>query len=264
MNKLKFRSMFIAPPGKYLLQIDLSQAESWVTAFEAKDENMKYSLQHSDIHTDTAVVIQNVERTKVTTEMRYGAKRINHGSNYGMGAQKQAETINLESNEPPYLIVTVPQVKIWQDKWHGHYWRIREWHGEIRDKIRTDKTLVNTYGARRTFYGQIPAGDSGNFWNECYSQIPQSTIAYHFTGMVHPQLGIHGGLKEIRRQISVPINMSHDSLILEVDKVVINEIAEKATSLMRRPMIINDEEFTIPVDAEYGERNGELEKWKKA
>jgi hypothetical protein len=261
--KQKFRSMFIAPPGKYLLSIDLSQAESWVTAYEAKDENMKFSLQNGDIHTDTAVVIHDKPKEEISKEMRYGAKRINHGSNYGMGAQKQAETINLESNEPPYLIVTVPQVKIWQDKWHGHYWRIREWHGEIREKVRLDKTLINTYGARRTFYGQVPIGDSGNFWNECYSEIPQSTIAYHFTGMVHPQLGIKGGLKEIRRQIGIPINMSHDSCILEVDKNIINEVAELAISLMKRPMIINGEIFTIPVDAEYGIRNGELEKWTK-
>jgi DNA polymerase-1 len=261
--KQKFRSMFIAPKGKYLLQIDLSQAESWVTAFEAKDENMKHALKNNILHESTAAVIHDSTIDKVSKDMRYVAKRINHGSNYGMGAQKQAETINLFSNEPPYLIVTVPQVKIWQDRWHGLYWRIREWHSEIREKIRLDRTLINTYGAKRVFYGQVPVGDSGNFWNECYSQIPQSTIAYHFTGMEHPYFQIKGGLKEIRKQISVPINMSHDSCILEVDKSIINEIAELAISLMKRPMIINGEEFTIPVDAEYGERNGELEKWKK-
>jgi DNA polymerase I-like protein with 3'-5' exonuclease and polymerase domains len=272
MNKLKFRSMFIAPKDKYLLQVDLSQAESWVVAWEAKDENMKYSLQNGDIHTDTATIIFEVDKSQIDPKgtQRYLAKRINHGSGYGMKPPRQTEIINKDSSEPPYLVVTVPEVTKYQDKWHGHFWRVREWHGEIRDELRLNRTLITTYGRKRVFYGQMPSGDTGEFWKEAYAYKPQSTVADHFTGLLHPELQIPGGMKEIWKQICVPypdikmINMSHDSLILEVPKTSILPVALSCKHLLERPLIINGEQFTIPVDAEYGERNGEWEKIKAA
>jgi DNA polymerase I-like protein with 3'-5' exonuclease and polymerase domains len=270
MNKLKFRSMFIAPAGKYLLQIDLQQAESWIVAWEAGDENMKFSLKNGDIHTDTTVVIFDIPKEKVDKAgtQRYLSKRINHGSAYGMKPPKQAAVINADSNEPPFLIVTIPQVEGYQEKWHGHFWRVREWHQEIRDKLRTDRTLITAYGRKRVFYGQIPAGESGEFWKEAYAYKPQSTVADHFTGMLCKEIGIPGGLKEIYRKVVTDeirvINMSHDSIILEVPKNNVIDIAGQCKALLERPLVINGETFTIPADAEYGERNGEWEKIKVA
>jgi DNA polymerase I-like protein with 3'-5' exonuclease and polymerase domains len=268
MNKLKFRSMFIAPKDKYLLQVDLSQAESWIVAWEAGDENMKYSLQNGDIHTDTVTIIFDIPKEQVDKggTQRYLAKRINHGSGYGMKAAKQAAVINADSNEPPFLIVTIPQVEVYQEKWHGHFWRVREWHSETRDKLRLDRTLITAYGRKRVFYGQIPMGESGEFWKEAYAYKPQSTVADHFTGMLHKELGIPGGLKEIFRKVVTDeirvINMSHDSIILEVPKNCVNEIGQQCKSIFERPLVINGEIFTIPTDAEFGERNGEWEKIK--
>lgn len=270
MNKLKFRSMFIAPKDKYLLQVDLSQAESWVVAYEAKDENMKHALKNGIIHETAVVIIFDIPIEQVDKKgtQRYLGKRINHGSAYGMKEQRQAEIINKDADQPPYLTVTVPQVKSYQDKWHSHFWRVREWHGEIREKLRLDRTLITTYGRKRVFYGQIPIGESGEFWKEAYAYKPQSTVADHFTGLVHSELQIPGGMKEIWKQVCNDeikmINMSHDSLILEVPKQNVREISEQCKSLLERPLIINGEQFTIPVDAEYGERNGEWEKVKAA
>lgn len=270
MNKLKFRSMFIAPKDKYLLQVDLSQAESWIVAWEAKDENMKYSLQNGDIHSDTTVVIFDIPLEQVDKKgtQRYLSKRINHGSAYGMKAPRQTEVINKDSDQPPYLIVTVDQVQGYQNKWHSHFWRVKEWHGETRDALRENRTLITSYGRKRVFYGQIPQGDSGEFWKEAYAYKPQSTVADHFTGLLHPELQIPGGMKEIWKQVCNDeikmINMSHDSLILEVPKMIVKEISGKCVELLQRPLIINGEQFTIPADAEYGERNGEWEKIKAA
>lgn len=267
MNKLKFRSMFIAPKDKYLLQIDLSQAESWIVAWEAKDENMKFSLKKGIIHESTVTILFDIppEQVEKGGTQRYLAKRINHGSAYGMREQRQAEIINKDADQPPYLTVTVPQVKGYQDKWHGHFWRVREWHSEIRDALRENRTLITTYGRKRVFYGQMPNTDTGEFWKEAYAHKPQSTVADHFTGLLHPELQIPGGMKEIWKLCNDEIkmiNMSHDSLILEVPKIITSEIAGKCKSLLERPLIINNEQFTIPADAEYGERNGEWEKIK--
>lgn len=274
MNKLKFRSMFIAPKDKYLLQIDLSQAESWIVAYEAKDENMKHALRNGIIHETAVVIIFDIPIEQVDKKgtQRYLGKRINHGSGYGMNAPRQTEIINKDSGEPPYLIVTVDQVQGYQNKWHSHFWRVKEWHGEVRDALRQDRTLITTYGRKRTFYGEIPRTDSGKFWKEAYAYKPQSTVADHFTGLLHPELQIPGGMKAIWNDFCSKsksgedeikmINMSHDSLILEVPKPIVSEIAGMCKARLERPLVINGELFTIPADAEYGERNGEWEKIK--
>ena len=40
-------------------------------------------------------------------------------------------------------------------------------------------------------------------------------------------------------------------------------IAKQVIPLFRRPLLINDLEFTIPIDGEYGARWGELEELPK-
>jgi hypothetical protein len=52
--------------------------------------------------------------------------------------------------------------------------------------------------------------------------------------------------------------------MLEVPKEVAYEVGERVRATLYRPLIINGEEVTIPVDLEIGERWGELEKVKKA
>jgi hypothetical protein len=60
------------------------------------------------------------------------------------------------------------------------------------------------------------------------------------------------------------INTSHDSVILETPESLVSEIAPQVVSCLLRPMVINGEEFTVPVDAEIGERWGELKELKVA
>jgi len=96
--------------------------------------------------------------------------------------------------------------------------------------------------------------------------VPQSTIADHFNGMVHPELGINGGLREIRKRLIRPfpdraiINQSHDSCIIEVPKEDGPELAIAMIAMLKRPLIVDGQEFVIPADGEIGERLGEMEK----
>jgi hypothetical protein len=91
-------------------------------------------------------------------------------------------------------------------------------------------------------------------------------VADHFNGKTHPELGIRGGLREVHKQLVKPysdrkiINQSHDSAILEVPKGDAQEMLEPIMKLMLRPLVINNEEFTIPVDLEWGDRWSEMKK----
>lgn len=260
MRRISVRSQFIASPGCVLIQWDLSKAESWIVAWLADDYNMKQSLIHGDLHTDTAAnALFEVPKEQVTKVMRYTGKRWNHASAYRMGFKKAMAVVNSESDKPPYLVVSLQESKNFSIKWHGYYPNIkRVWWADIEEKARKNRTIVNSYGVVHVFFER--------WGEELFKQMtawePQSTIAYHMNGMLHPELGIPGGVVEVHKQFQnamLIVNQSHDSIIADVPKANVDDVLMPVTNLLRRPLVVNGEEFTIPVDAEMGERWGELE-----
>ena len=258
-QKYPIRSFLVASKGNTLLSFDFSQAESWVVAYLANCFAMKDALHNGDIHTITSKFLFSVN--EVDPEQRYIGKKFNHSSNYGTTPPMIAHMINLDSVNPPYTTISLPQAIKFHNKWKELYFEVPRWWADIKHTLALTRTLRTPYGRTRVFYGQW--GDS--LFKEAYSYIPQSTVADHCLGAVQPELGIEGGIKTIHKTLSkYPeinlLNTSHDSLILEVPAGMEMEIGEICINLLRRPLLINDETFTIPVDFEIGERWGELEK----
>jgi DNA polymerase I len=262
MSKLlPLRSMFIAPKDHYLVEFDLSQAETWIVAYLADEPRMKQSLHHGDIHTDTAAAIYNTPTTEITPIQRYLGKKGNHQLSYGSTHYMLARSINHESDEPPYITISIPESKVIYDGWHEIY-LIKDWWDDIQDELsKFNRTLTTPYGRKRTFFQSW----GKELFKEAYAYKPQSTVADHTNGAVQKELGIEGGVREIYKRLVTKgtirlVNQSHDSIIAEVHKSIYTNIIGQVTNLLRRPLVINGEEFTIPVDCKYGDRWGELEK----
>ena len=255
--------MFIASPGKILVSIDLSQAETWVVAHLANEQSMKNSLTNSDIHRDTAVVLNNCTAESVTDIMRYTAKRCNHALSYRMSYMRLAQVINGESDKPPYVVVSLPEARRLYEKWHSYY-NLKNWWSQLEYELsQSGRVLVTPYGRARTFFGAW----GQELFKEATAFIPQSTIADHLNGVVQLELGIEGGLftiyeRFVKTNVVTILNQGHDSFISEMDKAVWKDITPQLVQLIRRPLVVNNETFTIPVDAQVGERWGELEKLK--
>lgn len=266
MPKFAIRSMIHAPPGYTLISLDLSQAEAWVVAYLAFDDKMKTALSKGDIHTLTGCMFfdipyDSIEDTKtmadrgsITKEQRYTGKKGNHAFNYRMGPERAAQVINKEG----IISVTVKQTKIYHKKYHEFY-NLKGWWNDIESTIKATRTITTPYGFKRKFYGEW----NDSLWKAATAFVPQSTIADHMFGAIQKENPHPGGLLEIKRQILDrtreirATNTSHDSVILEVPVPIYKEIAEQAAGLLRRPMVVNGEEFTVPVDAEVGERWGQ-------
>lgn len=277
--KLSIRSMIQAPKGKRFIAFDLSQAESWIVAYLANEPNMKRALLYGDIHTETAgsalfypLVGCNHEWNKetqsctkcnrvVSKAQRYVGKRYNHASSYRMGAERAAQVINKDSDKPPYLTVTVRESKQFNAAWHDYY-NLKVWWSQIEEQLGKTRTITTVYGRRRTFFN----GWGPELFKEATAYEPQSTVADHFNGAVHPILRIRGGLITIYRDLVAGyrdrriVNQSHDSALLEVPISDVDEMIPQIKQYMLRPILLNNEQFTIPVDVEVGDRYGELEK----
>lgn len=283
--KLKIRSQFIASPGHTFIAFDLSQAETWVVAHLANEPRIKDALKNSDIHTITACAIFkpahancphiwikandgsrycNVCLTTISDTERYLGKRSNHGNSYRMSAGQWTRVINADSDSPPYVTVTESEAKLYRQTWLRFYPGITSWWTAIENELQANnRKMVTPYGRERIFYENW--GDS--LFKEATAHVPQSTVADHAFGCVQRELGIEGGILGISRLEDVRkygriVNTSHDSVMLEVPTDSVHDIAPQVYAQFKRPMVVNGEQFTIPVDAEYGPRWGELEPLK--
>lgn len=284
-KKISVRSMYVAPKGKVLVACDLSQAESWIVMGLSGDRNMNYSLLYSDIHTDSAAALffpdvfcQHVWKkgadasgndvwdctlgcgTQIVKTARYIGKRYNHASAYRMKPPRAAQVINKDSDKPPFVTVTMAESKMFSERWHARY-NLKLWWREIEEQLNNNRTLVTPYGRSRVFF----AAWGEELFREATAYVPQSTVADHFNGMLHPELGIEGGLKWIRKRyvLGYPdrriVNQSHDSAIIECPIGDGEELCQDMMRTLKRPIVIKGVEFTIPVDGEIGPRWGEME-----
>lgn len=287
--RYKIRSMFVAPKDHILIAMDLSQAETWVTAHLANESTMKYALEHSDIHTITASAFFNSPCTNdngfhdwkktpgdirvcticnatVDYVQRYTGKKNNHANSYRQGPAQLVRSVNAESDQPPHLIITLAQANKFNRQWHALYIGIKKWWASIEnDLIRYDRVLTTPYGRKRTFYD----GMGEPLLREATAHIPQSTVGDHALGAIQPELGIAGGilgiskLPDVRKYCKL-IQTAHDSILLECPTEARSEIIPQVYGQFKRPLIVNDQNFTIPVDVEVGERWGELEAYDKS
>lgn len=283
-KKYSVRSIFIAPPGKALVSVDLSQAESWIVAYVANEKNMQYSLNHSDIHTDSAAALFAPESfclhewkkgkdeydndvwdckkgcgVQIVKTARYIGKRYNHASAYRMKPPRAAQVINKDSDKPPYVTVTLGESRLYSERWHTRY-NLKIWWREIEEQLDKNRTMTTPYGRECTFFDQW----GEELFRKATAYVPQSTVADHFNGKVQKELGIEGGLKYIYHKLVKPypdrkiINQSHDSCIVEAPKGDVEELNLQMQAALKRPLVIKGVTFTIPVDGEIGERWGEL------
>lgn len=283
--KYKIRSQFIASPGFTFIAMDLSQAETWVVSRLANEVTMIDALANSDIHTITAAALflnngcfhtvgwdkfDNGDRVckdcggVITEIMRYLGKKSNHGNSYRMSPDRWTQVINAESDNPPFVTVTLAESRVYNKKWLSLYVGIKQWWLAVENQLAANRTIITPYGRRRVFYGQW--GDP--LFKEAIAYNPQSTVADHALGAIQPELGISGGILGISKLPDVKnhcrlITTAHDSVLLEVPLGSEREIAPQVYKQFHRPLVVNGDEFTIPVDGEYGERYGELERIPK-
>ena len=256
MSSYPIRSFIKAPEGYSLISADLSAAEAWVVAYLAADENMKKYLGLKKLHEFAASVIFDKPLDQITYMERYTGKKGNHSLNYKTSAEELVRSINKEG----IITISVAKGKIYYAKWHTAF-NVKYWWREIEDKINRTRTITTTYGRKRVFYGII----NSDLLKEATAYEPQSTVADHMNGAVHDELNIKGGLKSIYENIILPSNNSirmiqtaYDSILIECPTNLCKEIGERVVKELERPLIVNGQSFTIPVDCDiYPERWGE-------
>ena len=146
----QIRRMFVASPGKVLVDADYSQIELRLLAHIANDETMIAAFRSGeDIHAVTASQVFGVPLAEVTPLQRSHAKAVNFGIVYGISAFSLAQDIGVFQNE----------AKAYMDNYFAKYHGVRTYMTRVVEQAKADGYVTTLFGRRR----DLPELKSSNF-----------------------------------------------------------------------------------------------------
>jgi len=179
------RRLFIADPGMVMLNSDRRQAEAMFVAWDSQDRaRIKMFIEGWDVHwynaklifgiPDSVVYIKKAKwqdnityETHTLKEYRDIGKTIVHAGNYGMGPFKLQEVLALQG-----FIFELKECKAFLAKHKARNPFLLQWQREIREEVRSTRTLITPLNRKREFMGRFNA----SLYNAAYAFRPQSTI----------------------------------------------------------------------------------------
>lgn len=248
------RKYMLPDEGYVAYEVDLSQAENRVVALLSGDANMLDAFASGrDIHKQTAGLIFGVPYSEVSNEAgsaaiaggRYSqrdwGKKANHGLNYGMRKRKAGLLWEVPESEAGLVV----------DKYHKAYPGVRQWHRRIEAQMRKNRTLVNLFGRKCTFYDRW----SNSLLMEAYSFVPQSTVA--------DKLNRHGVIPFYFDQDTFHacelLMQVHDSMLFQIPISAGWEyhatVLSKLRESLEEPLEHQGRQMIIPMDAAIIGRN---------
>ena len=146
----QIRKMFVASPGRVLVDADYSQIELRLLAHIADDETMIAAFRSGeDIHAVTASQVFGVPLAEVTPLQRSHAKAVNFGIVYGISAFSLAQDIGVFQSE----------AKAYMDSYFAKYHGVRDYMTRVVEQAKADGYVTTLFGRRR----DLPELKSSNF-----------------------------------------------------------------------------------------------------
>ena len=200
----KIRRMFVASPGKTLVDADYSQIELRLLAHISGDETMRAAfLSGEDFHTVTASNVFNVPLAEVTPLLRSRAKAVNFGIVYGISAFSLAQDIGVYQNE----------AKAYMDAYLAKYHGVRDYMKSIVEKAKQDGYVATLYGRRRN----LPELKSANFNVRSFGERVALNMPIQGTAadiIKIAMVNVHKRLKAEKPEAKLILQV-HDELIVE-------------------------------------------------
>jgi len=226
--------------GWKIVDVDYSQIENRLTAYFAGDverlERFRRDPAFSE-HKYAASLFLNIPYEDVVKDndkdAPYGkAKRIVHGTNYGMGHRKIANLYDMDSRETLRL----------QNLWKDAIRPTSEWQAKVGQEAHDKGVLVTPFGRKRWFW-------TASYYTEALSFLPQSTAAdIIFRSMIQ--------IVPILPPPARLLLQVHDSLVFECPAEMVENLIKVVKTVMEQPW----KELggmSIPIGVKVGDSWGE-------
>jgi DNA polymerase I-like protein with 3'-5' exonuclease and polymerase domains len=231
-HTVQYRSCFRAPAGRKLVIADYSQIEMRILADMANDEALLAAFHSGvDLHRATASQMLGIPPADISPQQREGAKGLNYGLVYGMGAERLADRIRVKVQEAEALM----------NRYFAAYSGVARWLQNAAD------TAVRERAARTA---------SGRLWK--FSLDPSDRSQLAALRRVGKNAPIQGTASDIFKRAmrllddtllgldARIINSIHDELVIECDAAIAEEVRE----IVRHEMIAGAKEFLLRVPVE--------------
>jgi len=249
--------------GWSIIDVDYSGIENRLTAYFANDtERMERFLTIPDYseHKHAVSVFFGIPYDEVEKDndkdAPYGkAKRIVHGSNYGMGAKKISMMYDMDFKETKDLL----------DKWKSALAKTVQWQNRLADEAKREGVLTTPFGRKRWFY-------TTSYYTESLSFLPQSAAAdvifRAMLGLMYERISwplemvlkVVGCVEPLPHPANLVVQV-HDSLIIETPDILIPQVVGVLKRVMEQPW----KELgglVLPIGIAVGKSWGETEKYK--
>ena len=211
---IRFRKLFISEPGNVLVVADYSAMELRAAAHISGDSAMTEAFEQGlDLHKITAARMTGKTPEEVTDEERRGAKAVNFGAAYGIGAAALVQSA-WDSYE---LVLDVYDAKRWLAAFAQSFPTFARWRAENYERCSAARRIVigrdAAQGVGRVFpFSRLPPGNNG--YTRCCNLPIQgacadaSMLALAYVDDRLFEADIDGG----------PVAWLHDEIVLEVPR----------------------------------------------
>ena len=283
----KLRKLFVADPGKVLVQADQAGAEALVVSYLCREGNFR-SLFANGVKSHVYVALRLFEDVWAaelgqsikdyceapaadlvklprweelkklisssdnwSADKRYYfmAKMVCHASNYGMKAP--TFRVNVLQKSGGAVNLTNKRAVFFLETYHTLFPEIRLWHRETIAELKRTRILRNLFGYPRMFTQTI----APSRFKEAYAFVPQSTVGC-ITNMAFTDLYNNARIRELGADV---IQNNHDSVLLQCSPDAADEVAKLACVALNREMTSPfGETFKMKSEAMIGENWGDM------
>lgn len=148
----RLRMAFVARDGWTLLQVDYSQLELRLAAWDAQDETMlgiyeitEENPRGGDIHAATAAIVAGVSEEEVDKALRQKGKPVNFGYLYGMSSGGFQEYARYTYGE----YFTAQESADAREAFFAKYSRLKDWHKRRKNECKRTGEVVSIVGRKR-------------------------------------------------------------------------------------------------------------------
>ena len=230
----QIRGMFVASPGKLLVDADYSQIELRLLAHISDDSTMQEAfLSGEDFHAVTASQVFDTPLEEVTPTLRSRAKAVNFGIVYGISAFSLAQDIGVFPNEAKAYM------EAYLSKYHG----VRDYMERVKEQAKTDGYVTTLFGRRR----EMPELKSANFNIRSFGERVALNMPIQGTAADIIKIAMVRVFDRLRAEKPVAklLLQVHDELIVECPE----EAAEKVSLILKEEME-NAAQLSVPLTAE--------------
>lgn len=248
------RKMYRADKGKVFLQADYVQAEAVVVSYLANDFKLKKLFNdrrlakvedkgNFDVHKLTAAGMFQVPLNQVTKEMRRVGKTLRHSTSYSAGPGVVAANLGCNLAQAKILLATYLRS-------NPH---LTLWHKMVQQELRENRTLTTPLGRKHKFLERW--GES--LFRSAYSYLPQSTVGDLLN------LSMVSLYEEAGKDVDIYLQL-HDAMIFHIPEKDINSVIELSRKHMTIPLEVNHDTMIIEIDYKVGYSWGEFEDVKES